>query len=229
MNRRAYWTYIDKMISPVEEVSATQRQKKFYTYIKHQRSSNTGIPPLKVNGELVSTPKAKAEALNDQFKSVFGEGIEYTEEDFTSKVQMKPVEMISTLTEVKVTEEGVLKMLQSLDPYKACGNDNIHPRVLRELAVYIAPILTTIYNSSLETGEIPQDWRDANVCPIYKKGNHYDPANYRPVSLTSVPCKILEHVLTSALMNHLESNKFYVKNSMDSARNAHAKRNFWTL
>ena len=207
MNRRAYWTYIDKMISPVEEVSATQRQKKFYTYIKHQRSSNIGIPPLKVNGELVSTPKAKAEALNDQFKSVFGEGIEYTEEDFTSKVQMKPVEMISTLTEVKVTEEGVLKMLQSLDPYKACGNDNIHPRVLRELAVYIAPILTTIYNSSLETGEIPQDWRDANVCPIYKKGNHYDPANYRPVSLTSVPCKILEHVLTSALMNHLESNK----------------------
>ena len=120
---------------------------------------------------------------------------------------MKPVDLTSDLSSVTVTEAGVLKLLQGLDIHKACGRDGIHPRVLRELADCIAPILTKIYQSSLDTGEIPQDWRDANVCPIFKKGNQYDPANYRPVSLTSVPCKLLEHVVTSSLMSHLEKNK----------------------
>ena len=52
----------------------------------------------------------------------------------------------------------------------------------------------------------------AHVTPIYKKGEHYDPANYRPVSLTSVPCKIMEHILVSQIMSHLENNNILVTN-----------------
>ena len=66
------------------------------------------------------------------------------------------------------------------------GPDEIHPRVLRELVEVIAKPLSIIYQRSLLTGEVPEDWRLPSVTPIYKKGCKEDPGNYRPVSLTSV-------------------------------------------
>ncbi|KAK4829691.1 hypothetical protein QYF61_006066, partial [Mycteria americana] len=74
------------------------------------------------------------------------------------------------------------------------GLDGIHPRVLRELVEELAKPLSTIYQQSWLTGKVPDDWRLANVMPIYKKGRKEDPGNYRPVSLTSVLGKIMEHV-----------------------------------
>ena len=112
----------------------------------------------------------------------------------------------SELTSIEISEVGVRKLLQELNPHKACGPDEITPMVLKTLATEIAPILTRIFKSSIETGEVPEDWRTANVAPVFKKGEHYEPSNYRPVSLTSVPCKILEHIIVSTVMNHLESN-----------------------
>ena len=59
----------------------------------------------------------------------------------------------------------------------------------------------------IRTGEIPEDWRKANVTPIFKKGTKGDPGNYRPVSLTSVPCKLLESIIKDKLLHHLMANK----------------------
>ena len=70
----------------------------------------------------------------------------------------------------------------------------------------IAPALTILFKSSLSSGSVPADWRDAHITPIYKKGEQYDPANYRPVSLTSVVCKLLEHIIVSAIMRHFDEN-----------------------
>ncbi|CAL4222368.1 unnamed protein product, partial [Meganyctiphanes norvegica] len=78
--------------------------------------------------------------------------------------------------------------------FKGSGTDNIHPHVLRETA------------SSLRAGETPEDWRKANITPIFKKGNRNDPANYRPVSLTSQVCKVLETIVREQLFIHLKSN-----------------------
>lgn len=86
------------------------------------------------------------------------------------------------------------------------GPDLIHPLVLRTLAGDIAPILKIIFQSSLQTGRVPDDWRQANVSPIFKKGERYNPANYRPVSLTCVCSKLMEHIVTKHLVNHLEGN-----------------------
>ena len=72
------------------------------------------------------------------------------------------------------------------------GPDGIHPRVLKELAGVLAKLLSIIYQQSWLTGEVPTDWKLANVMPIYKKGRKDDPGNYRPVSLTSVPRKLTE-------------------------------------
>ena len=67
-------------------------------------------------------------------------------------------------------------------------------------------MLTHLFQRSLDSSEIPQDWKSALVTPIYKKGNRCDPQNYRPVSLTSVICKTMEHILISQIMNYLEMN-----------------------
>jgi hypothetical protein len=79
--------------------------------------------------------------------------------------------------------------------------------VLKELCYELAPALTVLFQSSLSSGNVPADWRDAHVAPIFKKGEQYDPANYRPVSLTSVVCKLLEHIIVSGVMKHFEDHK----------------------
>jgi hypothetical protein len=54
--------------------------------------------------------------------------------------------------------------------------------------------LQKIFQVAIDTGDLPKDWRDANISSIFKKGDKHLPENYRPVSLTSVPCKLLEHI-----------------------------------
>uniref|UniRef100_A0A493TN14 Reverse transcriptase domain-containing protein n=1 Tax=Anas platyrhynchos platyrhynchos TaxID=8840 RepID=A0A493TN14_ANAPP len=87
------------------------------------------------------------------------------------------------------------------------GPDGIHPRVLRELAEELAKPLSIIYQQSWLSGEVPADWRLANVTPIYKKGRRADPGNYRPVSLTSVPGKLMEQILLGVIMRHLKGKQ----------------------
>ena len=86
------------------------------------------------------------------------------------------------------------------------GPGEIHPRVLRELAEVIAEPLSIIYQRSLLAGEVPEDWRLASVTPIYKKGCREDPGNYRPVSLTSVLGKIMEHIVVREITRHMRDN-----------------------
>ena len=87
------------------------------------------------------------------------------------------------------------------------GPDGIHPIVLRELVEVLPKPLSVIYQQSWLTGEVPADWRLANVMPIYKKAQKEDPGNYRPVSLTSVPRKIMEQLTLSAIMQHVQDNQ----------------------
>ena len=77
---------------------------------------------------------------------------------------------------------------------------------MKELKEQVAPILTLIFNTSLHTGKTPKDWKHANVAPAFKKGEKYKPINYRPISLTCISCKLMEHIITSNIMTHLESN-----------------------
>ena len=208
--RRAYWLYINDTLTEDEE-DGFPSLKRFWTYIKNQRTAKIGVSPLKTNGRLITEPKAQAELLNQQFQSVFSEGKTYTKEEFMTKCKMDVDGDLTTLSSIEITVEGVTKLLGELNPHKAAGPDGISPRILKELANEVAPILTMIFQSSLETGVVPLDWRKANVTPVYKKGAHYDPANYRPVSLTSVSCKTMEHIIVRALMSHLDENNILCK------------------
>lgn len=107
---------------------------------------------------------------------------------------------------IDITVEGVRKLLSSLNPYKASGPDSLHPRVLKELSSVIAPVLCNIFRTSMQSGVVPSEWKLAFVTPIYKKRSKQLPANYRPVSLTCICSKIMEHIVVSSIMSHFESH-----------------------
>ncbi|XP_076439138.1 uncharacterized protein LOC143278011 [Babylonia areolata] len=111
-----------------------------------------------------------------------------------------------TLSNIEISVAGVTKLFKDLNPSKAPGPNDISPRLLRELAEELASAFTLLYQCSLNTGVVPRDWRMANVTPVFKKGERYRPENYRPISLTSIPCKIMEHIITSSVMNFAEKN-----------------------
>ncbi|TRZ08707.1 hypothetical protein HGM15179_018383 [Zosterops borbonicus] len=103
-----------------------------------------------------------------------------------------------------IQEEADREPLRCLDTHKSMGPDGIHPRVMREMADGLAKPLSIIYNQSWLTGEVLDDWKLANVIPIHKKGGQEDPGNYRPVSLTSVPGKIMEQFILSVIKQNLQ-------------------------
>ena len=100
----------------------------------------------------------------------------------------------------KIQGEMVSDLLYHIDTHNSMGSNGIHSRVLKELADVFTKPLSIIYQQSWLTGEVPDDWRLANVMTVYKKGQKEDPGNYRPVSLTSVPGKVMEQIIQSAIM-----------------------------
>eukprot|EP00745_Piridium_sociabile_P036881 TRINITY_DN66612_c0_g1_i4.p1 TRINITY_DN66612_c0_g1~~TRINITY_DN66612_c0_g1_i4.p1 ORF type:complete len:154 (+),score=22.77 TRINITY_DN66612_c0_g1_i4:221-682(+) len=113
-----------------------------------------------------------------------------------------PFQSISSIT---VDPKGVNKLLRNLKTDKATGSDSIPAYILRTAADEITPVLTTLFQRSLDTGDIPSDWRQAWIVPIFKKGEKHLASNYRPVSLTSVTCKLLEHIVHCNIMGHFDN------------------------
>ena len=143
--------------------------------------------------------KELADCLNEYFCSVFtkeneGEGPQLgrkTNESFDACV---------------FTEEEVLSQLSKINTNKSQGPDGIHPKLLKELRGVLAKPLTDLFNQSLVTGVVPEDWKLANVVPIHQKGSREESGNYRPVSLTSIVGKLMETILKERIVEHLKSH-----------------------
>ncbi|GAB0186867.1 mitochondrial enolase superfamily member 1 [Grus japonensis] len=80
-------------------------------------------------------------------------------------------------------------------------------KVLRELTDVIAKPLSIIFERSWRTEALPEDWKKTNVTPVFKKGKEEDPGNYRPVSLTSIPGKVMEQLILDVISKHVEEKK----------------------
>ena len=103
-------------------------------------------------------------------------------------------------TEITVRPNDVWKLLRNLKPQKATCLDDISPRFIKEMAKPLTPVLALIFSTLLKQGKVPEDWKEANVSPILKKGDNSQPVNYRPVTLTSVCSKVLKHIIHSHLI-----------------------------
>ena len=193
--------------------SLNDNPKTFWSYIKRLKSNSVGVSDLTSNGVLHSDPKTKANILNNQFFSVF------TIED-TKQLPTTDLHVSEKVTQLIITPEGVLKQLLNLNPNKAPGPDQIPPWFLKDYAINIYVILTDLFQTSVNSGTIPKRWKEANICGVFKKGNKNDPANYRPVSLTCVCCKILEHIIHSHVMKFLDKHNIL----NDSQHGFRAKR-----
>ena len=122
----------------------------------------------------------------------------------------------SELTHLKknlnITSEDVKQLFGKLKTSKSPGPDGLHSRVLVELRDQLIEPLKTIFCRSLIEGQLPQDWKDGNITPIFKKGKRHIPGNNRPVSLTSIPCQMLERVHN----NSLEPTAFHYRSCSKS-------------
>ena len=170
-----------------------------------KKQDNIGIAPLKQHGNLITDSKAKANILVEQFQSVF------TRDSNTSLPPVNLRTTIPTIPHLNIEKKGVLKLLTNLKTSKAMGPDSIPNIVLKTCAEELAQGLRDVFQFSLDTGTLPQDWRNANISPVFKKGDRHLPENYRPVSLTSVPCKILEHIICSHMWKHFNKHNILTK------------------
>ena len=142
-----------------------------------------------------------AEILNKYFSSVF------TKEDLVNLPTCKSVVNNIELNTVEITEDKVIQSVSKLQDNKAAGVDGLNSTFVKKCIEGISRPVTEIFKESIRTGEIPQDWRDAYVTAIFKKGVKTDPGNYRPVSLTSQICKMLEKIIKEEIVSYLEENE----------------------
>ena len=195
--KAAYNNYVVKCVNQGDN----SNHKKLFSFIKSRKCENNGVAPLRDKGQIHISDKAKANILNDQFSSVF------------SKPDGRTPPLIgqrsTSMPEININVAGVKKLLKELNPNKASGPDGISSRFLKETGNELAPGLTLIMQASINQSTTPNDWRNALIAPVFKSGkpDKAKAENYRPISLTSISCKILEHIIHSTIISHLDKNK----------------------
>ena len=157
-------------------------------HILRKKGKITPALHLKDGQTICINAKRKACILNNQFQSVF------TTKDLLNTPQLD-YSIHPSMENLSFTTHGIQLLLQKLDPAKAPGPDHIPTKVIKLCANVIAPVLQIIYSQSLEHAILPQDWLSANFTPVFKKGDQSISANYRLISLMSVLCKVMEHII----------------------------------
>ena len=147
--------------------------------------------------------KDKANVLANFFRSMF------TNEPEADLPTFKDANLEFEFEERVFEEKEVKKLLDELNPNKSQRPDCLHPKALKELKSVLTKPLTRIFNASKEKAKVPEIWKIGNVVALFKKGDKSDPGNYRPVSLTSIACKMMEKLVRNQIVEHIKRNKLF--------------------
>ena len=153
------------------------------------------------NDQQVTTAEGKADAFNKYFASIFRPASP------SSPIVSPSLSSQNNLESITVSTEEVSYLLLNLLTVKATGPDGISARLLKECSNEIAPSLTALFNKSLSLGKVPQEWKEANVVPVPKKGDIHEISNYRPISLLSLVSKLLEQVVHIHVSEFVQSSQ----------------------
>ena len=175
--------------------------KAFFQYVASKTKLKEAISNLtQKDGTLTEDDEGKAKVLSDFFGSVF------TKEDLSNVPEFSHPNVQNILSNVTIADTDVCNSLKSLKVCKSPGPDGIHPRVLKELANELAYPLKLLFEKTVNESKLPSAWKLQEIRPIFKKGNKNTPGNYRPVSLTSIVCKVFEGYIRDALYKHMVDN-----------------------
>ena len=168
---------------------ARENKSYLFKYMRRFKKNKPSALLLKIDGIPTTDAESVAKGFRDHFLSVYAETSMQRHPALTSR------HYDTALCQVTFDIADIEKLLKRINPYSAMGPDDIHPRILKEAANVLALPLFSLFTDSLLTGVLPAAWKQAHVTPIYKSGDRHSPASYRPISLTSIPCKILERLI----------------------------------
>lgn len=174
--------------------------KKFWTHITQKKDP---VGKIKINDREVSDACSIARAFNAFFSSVFVRATQCC-----TNFNIPGFD----IPDITITEPGIFSALLNLDPKKSAGPDRIPNAFLYRYAEWCSKYLYIIFNESLLSGVVPDDWKTAKVTPVHKSGDKLSVKNYRPISLLCTAGKVLEHFIFKHLVTYLESNMFFTSN-----------------
>ena len=193
---------IKKEVEVIEKIKTNPRA--FYTYAKKKSKTHTNISPLvDENNKLHCDSATMSNLLQAQYKKAFSDP-----ESGTTDQSYPEIPDIPELNDIKVSEDDIIKAINSISTNSAPGPDKIPALLLKECKKELAPALAKLWQESINTGKIPSELLKQSIIPIYKKDNRSFPSNYRPISLTSHLIKLFERVLRAKIIEHLE--KYYL-------------------
>lgn len=143
-----------------------------------------------------------ANIFNSAFGSVFTK-----ETDLSFYMPTSTIELL--MPPITFSVSGIISIINNLKLSSSAGVDNINSKFLKNTVDVCAEYLCLLFSQSLVTGQLPDDWKKGKVIPVFKAGNKNSPLNYRPISLTSVPCKIMEHVIFTHIISFLDKVNFF--------------------
>jgi hypothetical protein len=211
--KSSYQLHLDNISESVEKNPRT-----FWRRF-HDVSNKKVIPPVFSEnlGMSISDPQRKVQVFADEFSDIFNVRSEvHRSDDSHSRL----LDCLENAEDLLIDKAGILNILNSLDLSKPKGPDGIPPQLLRMFSSQVAEFLFVIFNSSVRHGYVPNDWRTSEIIPVHKKGNKSLVCNYRPISITSIPCKILEHILVSSIYSQISDDRLLSGNQHGFRRGA---------
>ena len=160
------------------------------------RQDRCGVFPLLHDCQLQSDSRRKAEILNQQFCSVFTD-------EYTTNMPKLEVPPTSDMDNIEITQSGITRLLSELNSDKAPEPVELPNLLLKKCCQGDI----SFFEHSIQTRVLTHEWVEANVAPVFKKGDRHTASNYRPISLTCVRAKLLEHIIFKNIMTHITNNK----------------------
>ena len=185
--------------------SINENTKYFFSYAKRKSKIKSKIGPLlnKITGEMTIDSVEMADILAEQYSSVFS-------------IPAAQPPLISTdaapINNIEISQADLINAIDEIKPTAAAGPDGIPAILLKKCKNALAEPLTTLWNKCMETSQIPPSLKEAIIPPIHKGGSKADPANYRPVALTSHLIKIYEKAIRNRLTKHLDQQELLNQN-----------------